>query len=677
VSHASSKPLDVLAWSIVLTAISAAILGAAIVWLVQRLHAEEAWVRRSRTVGNQIAEIVILVQRMETSQRGYLLTGRDVYLDNFNEAEKALPLLLNETARLVADDPRQQETIAGLQPVVTDKIRELRSTIDEQRAGRTDAARVMVNSDRGLKMMYHIRQLISEMRSEEDRILSIRLSALQKTGTLLQVGAPSAFLLICAVGALTGPYMRRSLAALTRALQQGEESQMRLQLAMDAAHLGSWQYDPLHRVVSGDTRYKEIFDVVESEAPIEEIMQRVNPDDTEKVWAAFRAALDPVRPKGSPTQFRLRRGDCGVRWVETQGIAHLEVVGRERRVVGFVGTVADITERKHHEELLQRQADLLDQSDDAIFALQIGGRGIVYWSRGAERLYGYTATEAEGRRTHELLQTRAPVPIKDIDAQILRGASWYGELTHTTRDGRDIMVESRIVPVSYDGETFALETNRDITERKRHEEREHLIMREMNHRAKNMLGLVQAIARQTVTRNPEDFIERFSERIQALSANQELLVRGEWKGVDTEDLVRAQLAPFVDLIGSRIAVKGPKLRLKAAGAQAIGLALHELATNAGKYGALSTGTGRVDICWTTDGQTFTMSWVERDGPAVSAPKRHGFGTIVMETMAERSLEGEVDLDYAASGVTWRLTCPAESALGLNGDTQSNMGPLVN
>src|SRR6202007_1056825 len=112
------------------------------------------------------------------------------------------------------------------------------------------------------------------------------------------------------------------------------------------------------------------------------------------------------------------------------------------------------------------------------------------------------------------------------------------------------------------------------------------------------------------TRNPEDFIERFSDRIQALSANQELLVRDEWKGVETEDLVRAQLAPFVDLIGSRIAVKGPKLRLKAAGAQAIGLELHELATNAGKYGALSPGTGRVDICWTTDGQTFTMSWVE-------------------------------------------------------------------
>jgi PAS domain S-box-containing protein len=534
VSRAKWKPLRVLAWSIVLTAILAAILGAATVWLVQRVHTEEEWVRRSRAVVNQIAQVLALAQRMETSQRGYLLTGRGIYLDDYNDAEKALPLLVGETDRLVADNPRQQETIAGLRQVVTDKMRELRSTIDEQEAGRADAARAIVNSDRGLKMMYQIRQFISEMRSEEDRVLSIRLSALREAGTLLQVGAPTALLLICAVGMLSAVYIRRSLAELAR-------SQMRLQLAMDAAHLGSWQYDPFHRVVSVDTRSKEIFDVADNDAPIEKIMERVNPDDAERVRAAFQGTFD-LEPKGSTTEFRLRRGDGDVRWVETLGLAHIEGVGDERGAAGVVGTVADITGRKQHEE------------------------------------------------------------------------------------------------------------------------REHLLMREVGHRAKNMLSVVDAIAHQTATRNPEDFVERFSERIQALSANQELLVRGEWKGVETEDLVRAQLAHFADLIGSRIAMHGPKLRLKAAGAQAIGLALHELATNAGKYGALSTDTGHVDICWATDGNTFTMGWVERDGPPVSAPQRHGFGTIVMKAMMERSVDGTVDLDYAPSGVAWRLTCPAANAL---------------
>jgi PAS domain S-box-containing protein len=211
----------------------------------------------------------------------------------------------------------------------------------------------------------------------------------------------------------------------------------------------------------------------------------------------------------------------------------------------------------------------------------------------------------------------------------------------------------------------------DITSRKEREEREHLLMREVNHRAKNMLSVVDAIAHQTAARNPEDFIERFSQRVQALSANQDLLVRNEWNGVEAEDLVCAQLAHFADLIGSRIAMHGPKLRLNPASAQAIGLALHELATNAGKYGALSTDAGRVDVRWGTEGDTLTVSWTERDGAPVSAPKRRGFGTIVMEAMAERSVDGVVDLDYAPSGLTWRLTCPAANALEARGREQTS------
>jgi two-component sensor histidine kinase len=173
--------------------------------------------------------------------------------------------------------------------------------------------------------------------------------------------------------------------------------------------------------------------------------------------------------------------------------------------------------------------------------------------------------------------------------------------------------------------------------------------------------VVDAIAHQTAAKNPKDFIERFSDRIQALSANQDLLVRNEWKGVEIDDLVHAQLAHFADLVGSRITAQGPKLRLNPASVQAIGLALHELSTNAAKYGALSTDRGHVDISWVSDGDTLTMSWIERDGP-VSPPKQRGFGTIVMEAMAERSVGGGVTLHYAPSGVTWRLTCPAANAL---------------
>jgi PAS domain S-box-containing protein len=202
----------------------------------------------------------------------------------------------------------------------------------------------------------------------------------------------------------------------------------------------------------------------------------------------------------------------------------------------------------------------------------------------------------------------------------------------------------------------------DISARKAHEEQIHLLMREVNHRAKNMLSLVQVIARQTAAPEPEDFIGRFTERIQALAANQDLLIRNEWQGVDVKDLVRAQLAHFADLVGSRIAVDGPKLRLNAAAAQAIGLALHELATNAGKYGALSVDAGRVDMRWRFDGDIFSMNWTERNGPPVSRPERHGFGSTVIDSMAKRTVGGEVQLDYAPLGLEWRLTCPAANAL---------------
>jgi PAS domain S-box-containing protein len=330
--------------------------------------------------------------------------------------------------------------------------------------------------------------------------------------------------------------------ARKQAEQALQASKDRLQLTLNAARLGSYQYDPLHRVFSGDKRCQEIFDFPKNEAAIEEITKLVHPDDLKTVQANLEAALDPVDPRRAATEFRLRRGNGEIRWVESNGLAYFEGAGPERRAVSYVGTLADITERKEREE------------------------------------------------------------------------------------------------------------------------KEYLLMREVNHRAKNMLSVVDSIAHQTAAKNPSDFVERFSERIQALSANQDLLVRNEWKGVEIEDLVHAQLAHFSDLIGSRIAVCGPKLHLNAGSAQAIGLALHELATNAGKYGALSTGAGLVDIRWGTAGNTLSMSWTERDGPLVSAPSRRGFGTIVMDTMAERSVDGTVELNYASSGLTWRLTCPAATVL---------------
>ncbi len=229
-------------------------------------------------------------------------------------------------------------------------------------------------------------------------------------------------------------------------------------------------------------------------------------------------------------------------------------------------------------------------------------------------------------------------------------------------DGSEFPVEIMLSPIEIDQRRLVLVVVRDVTERKRVEAHLQMLIREVNHRAKNMLSLVQAIARQTATGEPEDFIARFTECIQALAANQDLLIRNKWHGVDVEDLVRIQLAHFAELVGSRIAVRGPKLRLNAAAAQAIGLALHELATNAWKYGALSTDAGRVDVRWRLDGNIFAISWTESSGPSVRQPERRGFGSTVIDSIAKLTVGGEVQLDFAPSGFAWRLTCPPGNAL---------------
>jgi PAS domain S-box-containing protein len=338
-------------------------------------------------------------------------------------------------------------------------------------------------------------------------------------------------------------------------------------------------------------------------------------------------------------------------------------------------TAALIIERHKVAEERAAAYELLRRSESRLRLALAGARaGAWEWDAGTDdivwspEMFVITGlpTRAHGLETYlkMIKEEDRDRAVYDLKAALANGGPFTCEFRIRRTDGAVIWLSiSGVVEHTETGEHLrAYGILQDITERKAHEEQIHLLMREVNHRAKNMLSVVQAIARQTATREPEDFIGCFAERIQALAAGQDLLIRNEWQGVDVEDLVRTQLAHFAGLIGTRIVVDGSRLRLKPASAQAIGLALHELATNAGKYGALSMDMGRVDVRWGSDGDTFTMSWTERDGPPVSAPERRGFGTTVIEKMANHSLDGAVDLDYAPSGLSWRLTCPAANAL---------------
>jgi two-component sensor histidine kinase len=183
-------------------------------------------------------------------------------------------------------------------------------------------------------------------------------------------------------------------------------------------------------------------------------------------------------------------------------------------------------------------------------------------------------------------------------------------------------------------------------------------MAEVNHRSKNLLAVVQAIVNQTASvGEPATFASTFAARLQGLAANQDLLVESDWRGVELKDILLAQLSMFKDLLGSRITLRGPAVQLRPAASQAIGMAIHELATNAAKYGSLSLASGQIHVSWdisASSDPSIIISWTESGGPAVLAPTRTGFGRLVVGRIVEAAVQGKVEMSFPPSGVTWRL-----------------------
>lgn len=208
--------------------------------------------------------------------------------------------------------------------------------------------------------------------------------------------------------------------------------------------------------------------------------------------------------------------------------------------------------------------------------------------------------------------------------------------------------------------------NLDITRRKEQETHITFMMREVSHRAKNLLAIIQAMATQTARTSVSitEFQARFSQRLQGLSASHDLLVNQNWEGVDLAALIWAQLKPFADDAGGRLTVAGPAIFLTPASAQSLGLALHELATNATKYGALSIPNGTVTISWRLAAEMpdpkFYLTWTESGGPQIGKPKHKGFGHTVYERMMGQALNASVHTKYEPTGIVWTIEAALSS-----------------
>ena len=202
----------------------------------------------------------------------------------------------------------------------------------------------------------------------------------------------------------------------------------------------------------------------------------------------------------------------------------------------------------------------------------------------------------------------------------------------------------------------------DISERKANEDQLRLLLRELTHRCKNLLAVIHAIARQTAsrTRSVEDFLDRFSARLGAMGASHDLLIADDWQGASLRMLVEQQLGDHAERFGEKIAIEGEDVMLKPEAVQNLGLALHELATNAHKYGSLSEPEGEVSISWKfcEDASKLKLVWQERGGPKVTPPERSGFGRAMIENVVSKALEGDVSLSFPPKGVRCVIEIPA-------------------
>ena len=208
-------------------------------------------------------------------------------------------------------------------------------------------------------------------------------------------------------------------------------------------------------------------------------------------------------------------------------------------------------------------------------------------------------------------------------------------------------------------------TFNNVTEQKRQHEHLQLLMRELQHRTNNLFTVIQAMARQTArsSANFDEFEKQFGSRVQGLAQSNTLLIDQEWKGVLLDSLIEIQLAPFVGIDTMRIEAVGPQVRLAPGVVQTLGLVLHELATNAVKYGALSVPGGKIRLSWrfgdeNSAPQTFRMEWCESGGPQVKPSTRKGFGRFVTDQMITRALDATVETELAPEGLRWTLQMPA-------------------
>jgi PAS domain S-box-containing protein len=321
-------------------------------------------------------------------------------------------------------------------------------------------------------------------------------------------------------------------------------------------------------------------------------------------------------------------------------------------LIGAVNMLVDLGDRRLNE---QRLISIVESSDDAIVSKDLNGI-IATWNKGAERIFGYAASEIVGKSILTLIPPSHHSEEHQILSRIRNGERIeHYETVRRRKDGSTIDVSLTVSPLR-DAQGIivgASKIARDITERKMLQAQQALLVGEMKHRVKNTLATVQAIATQSMRHIPRTDWSGFLGRLQALASAHDLLTNENWNRASLHDIVQQVITPFDS---RRFDIEGPRIWLSASHSLTLVMALHELATNAAKYGALSTDSGRVRLSWrvagSEPGSVVDMEWQESGGPAATPPEHKGFGSMLLERTLDKSTT-----TYGPDGFkcAWQLT----------------------
>ncbi|OWW00205.1 PAS domain S-box protein [Rhizobium sp. R693] len=437
------------------------------------------------------------------------------------------------------------------------------------------------------------------------------------------------------------------------ALRESEE-RFRAIFSQSAAGIG--QSDLAGRLLLVNSRFCEIIGYSEAELLKMRVQDITFPRDLDDYVHAFRTMLQTGQ--SFEIEKRFVRKDGSLVWVANSVSPMRDANGDIRQAATVV---VDITERKRAQEVERRLAAIIASSDDAILSTDLNMR-ITSWNSGAEKLYGYSAEEAIGHSVVLLVPDdrieEEPAIIRQVSAGLK--VDPY-ETKRRRKDGRLVDVLLSVSPIfdPYGRIVGASKIAHDISARKEAERLQTVLVGELNHRVKNVLATVMAIARQTLGREEANQagVDAFEARLALMSRAHDLLTHGNWEQAELETVVRQALSPYQP---DRISISGPPIQLAPRAVVSISLALHELATNAAKYGALSVKDGRVSIEWSFPGDDparLRLQWRETGGPSVVQPSRKGFGSRLIESLLAAELKGDVTITYDPAGVICVVNAP--------------------